>query len=92
MQGTTAVIPAPADHSGDGPQTVSYKSCDAAGNWELVKTVVVRIDTIEDTFDDTTPPEVTAFSITPTVFDADRRTRPTDHDPDRRSVGRGVPR
>jgi Carboxypeptidase regulatory-like domain/IPT/TIG domain len=71
LQGTTAVVPAPVDHSGDGPQTVSYKSCDAAGNWELVKTVVVRIDTTEDTFDDTNPPEVSNFSIAPTEFDTE---------------------
>ncbi len=43
--GTTVVVPAPADHSGDGAQAVSYRSCDAAGNWETAKTVTVKIDT-----------------------------------------------
>ena len=43
--GTTVIVPAPADHTGDGLQTVSYVSCDAAGNWETPKSVTVRIDT-----------------------------------------------
>ena len=49
--GTTVVVPAPADHSGDGAQVVSYHSCDAAGNWETVKTVTVKIDTTSPTTD-----------------------------------------
>jgi len=28
-------FPGPVDHSGDGPQTVSYKSCDAAATGSL---------------------------------------------------------
>ena len=47
--GTTVDVPAPADHSGDGAQVVSYKSCDAAGNWETAKTVTVKIDTTPPT-------------------------------------------
>ena len=47
--GTSVVVPAPADHSGDGAQVVSYKSCDAAGNWETAKTVTVKIDTTAPT-------------------------------------------
>ena len=43
------VVPAPADHSGDGAQVVSYQSCDAAGNWETAKTVTVKIDTTAPT-------------------------------------------
>ena len=43
--GTSLTVPAPPDHSGDGVQTVSYRSCDAAGNWEAAKTATVKIDT-----------------------------------------------
>ena len=50
--GTTVVVLAPADHSADGFQTVSYRSCDEVGNWETAQTVTVKIDT--------TPPAVAA--------------------------------
>ena len=47
--GTTVVVPAPTNHSGDGAQVVSFHSRDAAGNWETVKTVTVKIDTTSPT-------------------------------------------
>jgi beta propeller repeat protein len=43
--GTTLTVPAPADHSGDGPHTVTYRSLDGAGNLEAVKSLTIRIDT-----------------------------------------------
>lgn len=43
--GTSAEVPAPEDHSWDGPHTVSYRSRDNAGNVEQTRTCVVRIDT-----------------------------------------------
>jgi hypothetical protein len=39
------VIPAPADHSGDGQHTVLYHAVDAAGNVEAENTLIVGIDT-----------------------------------------------
>ena len=47
--GTTVVVPAPANHSGDGAQAVTFQSCDAAGNWETAKSVTVKIDTAPPT-------------------------------------------
>jgi len=43
--GTAVLVPALADHSADGPQTISYRSTDAAGNQEAVQTATVHIDT-----------------------------------------------
>jgi hypothetical protein len=43
--GSSFTVPAPADHSGDGVTTVSYRSRDAAGNLETARTATVRIDT-----------------------------------------------
>ena len=47
--GTSLTVPAPADHSGDGIHTVSYRSSDAAGNTEAVKSATVKIDTRQPT-------------------------------------------
>ncbi len=45
MQGATATVPAPADHSNDGLNTVLYRSADKAGNVERKHTCHVLIDT-----------------------------------------------
>ena len=42
---TSVTVAAPADHSGDGEHTVSYRSTDAAGNVEAARSVSVSIDT-----------------------------------------------
>ena len=42
---TTLVLPAPADHSGDGTHVVLYRALDDAGNLEKAKTSIVKIDT-----------------------------------------------
>jgi hypothetical protein len=70
--GATVVVPAPADHSGDGAQAVSYRSCDAAGNWETAKTVTVKIDTTTPTIgvsgnDSAWHTNPVTLSFTPTV-------------------------
>ena len=44
-QGSSATVPAPADHSGDGAHTVAYRSVDSVGNVESRKHCSVRIDT-----------------------------------------------
>ena len=45
QSGTSIVITAPADHSNDGTHTIDYRSTDAAGNVEALRTTSVRIDT-----------------------------------------------
>jgi hypothetical protein len=46
-QGTQAIVPAPADHKGDGQIKVRFRSVDRAGNVERFRRVTVRIDTEE---------------------------------------------
>ncbi len=43
--GTSVTLPAPGDHSADGPATVWYRSADKAGNLERAHRYVVHIDT-----------------------------------------------
>ena len=45
QKATTLTIPAPADHSGDGAHTVSYRSTDQVGNVEQSRNCRVMIDT-----------------------------------------------
>ena len=44
-QGSSFVVPAPADHSGDGVQQILVRAADAAGNVAPARIVTVRIDT-----------------------------------------------
>jgi len=44
-QGTRVVVPAPADHKGDGSHLVTFYSIDNAGNQETPEQVTVKIDT-----------------------------------------------
>ncbi len=44
-QGTSLIVPAPANHSGDGVHTVLYRAADNAGNLETAQSCQVRIDT-----------------------------------------------
>jgi hypothetical protein len=44
-KGTSASIPAPADHSADGPHRVLYRSADNVGNLERKRACTVNIDT-----------------------------------------------
>jgi photosystem II stability/assembly factor-like uncharacterized protein len=46
---TSVTVPAPSDHSGDGLHTVRYRSCDAAGNCEAIRSVNVKVDTTAPT-------------------------------------------
>jgi photosystem II stability/assembly factor-like uncharacterized protein len=43
--GTQITLSASVDHTGDGLHVVSYRSSDAVGNWESIKSVSVKIDT-----------------------------------------------
>ncbi len=43
--GNAFVVPAPADHSGDGAWTYEYRALDAAGNASTTGTCTVKIDT-----------------------------------------------
>jgi methionine-rich copper-binding protein CopC len=45
QSGTSIVIPAPGDHSNDGVHSIDYRSTDAAGNVEPLRSATVRIDT-----------------------------------------------
>jgi len=44
-QGTRVVVPAPANHKGDGSHLVTFYSIDNAGNQETPEQVTVKIDT-----------------------------------------------
>jgi hypothetical protein len=44
--GTSVLVPAPADHSGDGARTITYRSTDAVGNREPARTTTVLVDTL----------------------------------------------
>ncbi len=57
QNGTSVLIPAPADHSNDGAHTVEYRSADNAGNTELLHSATVRIDTTLPTGSVSTPTE-----------------------------------
>jgi hypothetical protein len=53
QNGTSVSVPAPADHSNDGVHTIEYRSTDAAGNVETLRSTTVRIDTtLPTTIDD----------------------------------------
>jgi hypothetical protein len=43
--GGTCTVPAPADHSGDGAHTITYRAVDNAGNTASDQTCTVNIDT-----------------------------------------------
>jgi peptidoglycan/xylan/chitin deacetylase (PgdA/CDA1 family) len=45
QQGTRVLVPAPADHAGDGPHVVTFFSLDRTGNQEAFQRATVRIDT-----------------------------------------------
>ena len=57
QNGTSVLIPAPADHSNDGAHTIEYRSADNAGNTELLHSATVRIDTTLPTGSVSTPTE-----------------------------------
>ena len=44
--GTSVLVAAPSDHSGDGARAITYRSTDAAGNREADKTATVLVDTL----------------------------------------------
>ena len=44
--GTSVLVPAPIDHSGDGVHTITYRSRDAVGNLEADRTATVLVDTL----------------------------------------------
>ena len=47
--GNAFVVPAPADHSGDGAWTYEYQAQDVAGNLSAIHTCTVKIDTTAPT-------------------------------------------
>ena len=76
-KGTSVTVPAPADHTGDGLQTILYRSADNDGNVEATKSVEVKIDTTSPTTTDdadaawhNTPVTVTFTATDPNMPDA----------------------
>jgi large repetitive protein len=47
--GTSVLVAAPSDHSGDGAREIDYRSADAAGNLEATRTATVLVDTLPPT-------------------------------------------
>jgi hypothetical protein len=47
--GTSVLVAAPSDHSGDGVRAITYRSTDAAGNCEADQTATVLVDTLAPT-------------------------------------------
>ena len=47
--GTSVLVAAPSDHSGDGARAITYRSTDAAGNRETDRTATVLVDTLAPT-------------------------------------------
>ena len=47
--GTSVLVAAPSDHSGDGARAITYRSTDAAGNREADRTATVLVDTLAPT-------------------------------------------
>ncbi len=71
QNGTSIVIPAPADHSNDGVHTIEYGSTDNAGNAEVLRTATVRIDTTLPTTTDDAPAGWCSSDVTVTLTPAD---------------------
>jgi hypothetical protein len=57
QNGTSVLIPAPADGSNDGAHTIEYRSTDNAGNSEPLSSATVRIDTTLPTGSVSSPAE-----------------------------------
>src|SRR5205823_3130847 len=69
--GTSVAIPAPADHSNDGPHTITYRSTDIATNVETAKTATVRIDTMAPVTTDNAPAGWSGSAVTVTLTATD---------------------
>ncbi|HYZ93199.1 MAG TPA: Ig-like domain-containing protein, partial [Actinomycetota bacterium] len=72
QNGTTIVIPGPADHSNDGVHMIEYRSTDVAGNVEALRSATVRIDTTLPVTSDDAPAgwQTSAVTVTLTASDA----------------------
>jgi methionine-rich copper-binding protein CopC len=65
--GTSIAIPAPADHSNDGVHSIDYRSTDAAGNIESLRSATVRIDTTLPVTTDDAPAGWRTSAVTVTL-------------------------
>src|SRR5207247_514863 len=79
--GSTVSLPAPADHSNDGPHTITYRSTDTAANVETSKTATVRIDTTAPSTADDAPAgwRNTAVTVHLTATDASSGVATTEY-------------
>ena len=71
--GTSVLVGAPSDHSGDGVRTITYRSIDAAGNSEPDRTATVLVDTLAPTTRDdlASGPPVHTDPVTVTLHASD---------------------
>ena len=71
--GTSVLVEAPSDHSGDGVRTITYRSTDAAGNREPDRTASVLVDTLAPTTRDdlASGPPAHTDPVTVTLYASD---------------------
>lgn len=69
--GQQVTVTAPIDHSNDGAHTVYYRSVDLAGNVEIARSLLVKIDTTAPSTADDAPAQARDTDVTVTLSPSD---------------------